>query len=109
VDWTAAGPSIRRSVAAFRRYLPALGRYRALGRGRGSDPFGDPRTDLIAVARAPDFKRRDVALLAALAALVGWAGAGRNGLQQLLQGSWPDRPLAGPGRVLTASAETART
>jgi sugar diacid utilization regulator/putative methionine-R-sulfoxide reductase with GAF domain len=69
----------------------------------------DPRTDLIAVReRGPDFTADDLALLAALAALVGWAGAGRNGLQQLLQG-FIARPAASldPAEVLKASAEAA--
>jgi len=70
----------------------------------------DPRTDLIAVREGgPDFNVDDVACSPHWPPW--WAGpAGRNGLQQLLQGfrgptgASLDRP-----RCFTASAETART
>ncbi|HZE65033.1 MAG TPA: helix-turn-helix domain-containing protein [Sporichthyaceae bacterium] len=111
VDWTGgqaeAIAQVGSSIPAF-TCRPSAG----IGRWAGAAVATvsvDPRTDLIAVREGgPDFNVDDVALLAALAALVGWAGAGRNGLQQLLQG-FVARPAASldPAEVLTASAETA--
>ncbi|HEX3826413.1 MAG TPA: helix-turn-helix domain-containing protein [Sporichthyaceae bacterium] len=110
VDWSGGRCEIVAAVGAS----PAMTTRQPAGTGRlGGVSVAtvsvDPRTDLIAVrAGGPDFTADDVGVLVALAALLGWTGAGRNGLQQLLQG-FVSRPVASldPAEVLTAGAEAA--
>lgn len=110
IDWSDGGCE----VVAVAGFMPTFDHRPSAGTGRtGTSAVAtvsvDPRTDLIAArSDGGDFIPDDLAVLAALAALLGWSGAGRGGLQQLLQG-FVARPMSSsvPAEVLTASAEAA--